>query len=230
MENQNVQWDNWNTPTYDPTDAEVSKMGENTLNIESKFPQYDWSSPEDSELPTLTRDSPSSNNLNLEDKKYTTLESIPKINIHTPHYKFKFDSHLALENINNLNLSPKYGDNAYDFNPGPNTEVGNIIKEIVKLGIEQSLKVTDCYICKINPNESVLNLSPSKSKFIFLYYIESDYESGDIIMDLTSIGGPPIMCTPPKSNELIMLPGWIPLKIRKNKSNKEIIIIVSNLD
>ena len=88
------------------------------------------------------------------------------------------------------------------------------------------------YSVAYNPtgvNKLILNIAIYSTflyiVFNFIYFVQSDEASGDIILDFSSMGGPSYSIKKPKNGQLLVIPGWIPYRISKNKTEKDNILI-----
>ena len=234
MENQNIQWQTWEEQPQENNDQPQVNWGEQQHQEKNEQPQVNWG-----EQPTTESTTPSwsweeseSNEEETENvSNYDILESSSEIRIQPLIYKLNSNVDQALIDLKDISLDLLNNEGKYDFNPQPNSELGKIIEKIVKVGISHKLKVTNCFIYKIKPNEPLLNLNPTKPIVSFYFYLKSDTNGGNVIMDLTSISGPSVIAHPnPNPDELILIPGWIPTRISKNTSNEDIIIIAGNLN
>jgi len=141
-------------------------------------------------------------------------------------YNLKCDNFKIIDEINNLNLTPKEKDGRYEFSPQEGTELGKLIKSIVKLSLNEfNLRIIDCNIIKTSPNESFLNIFNGKPAYQFLYIAQSNDNSGDVVIDFSSIGGPSYNIEKQEEGTLILIPGWIPFRISKNNSEQDHILI-----
>ena len=224
--NQNPQQDNkftWEQNNQEP-DPNLQWENPETTNEEINPPTLNWE--DNSPIPPLDNSEINSNN-----DLYNLVGPTDELYYSGEIYDIRCNTEEIIKDINNLNLKIKDKDGRFDFSPQENTEIGKSIKAIVQLGMNQhNLRLIDCHIVKTNPNESFLNIFSGKPKFNFIYFIQSSENSGDIVLDFSSIGGPSFNITKPKNGSLILLPGWIPYRIFKNFSSKEQILITGFLD
>ena len=236
--NQEIKWeslsDEQTLPNNDwgSTNSNIEGAQENPpfLNNSEFFPveEIDLNSKE-----LQTNDIPISNNENKViniSNSFSYLGEVNKIQISNHLYYFDIDNSQAIQDLNNINLSKLDNDCKFDFNPKPDTALGKIIENIVKIMKKQNLKIKDCFLYKTPPNHSILNLFRNKSKNYFIYFIQSNNKGGNIILDLSSIGGPVVPIETTNKNLLNIIPGWIPCSISKNTSNNELIFIAGTLD
>ena len=231
MENQNNQNLNWGTiipPDEQNSNQNTSSQrlnwtdSNNTDNLDKNI-----SPSEEKVLPT-----PSEIELSFSTvkKDYSFLGSIPKLEVKNDVYILNNNNDQAVNDLNNLNPIPRDNDGAFDFSPQENTELGNIIQLIVKIAIEQNGKVSNCFILKNKPGESILNIFRGKPTKSFIYFLQGDTDSGDVILDLSSLGGPSGKLIDTKPGVLCTFPGWIPYSVSKNNSNTEFIAIAGTLE
>lgn len=230
MENQNNQNLNWGTII--PPDEQNSGQNDSsqTLNwVDTSVNNQNENNSNNSKenLPTPPEIQLSFSTVK---KDYSFLGSIPKLEVKNDVYILNNNNDQAINDLNNLNLVSRDNDNAFDFSPKENTELGNIIQSIVKISIEQKGKVSNCFILKNKPGESTLNIFRGKPTKSFIYFLQGDTNSGDIILDLSSLGGPSGKLIDTKPGVLCTFPGWIPYSVSKNNSNTEFIAIVGTLE
>ena len=134
------------------------------------------------------------------------------------------DTNKIVEEVNNLR-EPTDEEGRYSYNPPKDSVLGKLVHNLVKIGIRQNVKIIDSSVIKTQPNESFLNIFKGKPVFNFIYFVQSDEASGDIILDFSSMGGPSYSIKKPKNGQLLVIPGWIPYRISKNKTEKDNILI-----
>ena len=134
------------------------------------------------------------------------------------------DNIKMIEEINSL-IEPTNEEGRYSYNPSRDSVLGKLIHNLVKIGMRQDTKIIDSSVIKTQPNESFLNIFKAKPTFNFIYFVQSSETSGDIVLDFSSMGGPSYNITKPKNGQLIVIPGWIPYRISKNKTEKDNILI-----
>ena len=161
---------------------------------------------------------------------FSYLGEVSKLQISNHLYQLDFNTSQSILELNNINLTKLNDDCKFDFNPKPNTSLGKIIENIVKISIKKQLKIKECFLYKVPKDHSILNIFNSKSKNTFIYCIQSNNKGGNIILNLSSIGGPSVPIVTSPEGILNIIPGWIPCSISKNTSNKELIFIAGNLD
>lgn len=290
MENQNIQWENWESQPQEnneqpqvnwseqPQDqsrvvnnnwGEQPQQQENIPTWEEQPQKNIWgeheeqphSSPEPSQ-PTWGEQPPQNGNLqstwedksNIEEtqtsstnnislpkieldtihispvKNYSILGKINRISIDTELYQINSNLERVLNDLDNSNLIPLDTDGRFEFSPQKDTDLGNVIRSIVQIANKQGLKITNCFVYKNKPNESSLNVFKGKPKKHFIYFIKGDFNSGDVVLDLSSIGGPSIKVLDSTPNMLNLTPGWVPFSISRNNSDEEFIALVGTLD
>tara|TARA_R110002012_G_scaffold148710_1_gene307642 strand:+ start:276 stop:1055 length:780 start_codon:yes stop_codon:yes gene_type:complete len=134
------------------------------------------------------------------------------------------DINKIVEEINNL-IEPTNEEGRYSYDPSKDSVLGKLVHNLVKIGIRQNVKIIDSSVIKTQPNESFLNIFKAKPTFNFIYFVQSNEASGDIILDFSSMGGPSYKIEKPKNGQLLVIPGWIPYRISKNKTEKDNILI-----
>ena len=227
LDNQNNEID-WNNHSENPQNQENElKWGETTPNWEEKMMN------ESVEPPSII-DSKSSldNTDNNSNEDFNFMGSTNELYYNGFLFDLKVDNSKILEEINNLNLELTPEDGRYSFNPSKDSELGKLIHILVKIGIRDNTKIIDTSIIKTKPGESFLNIFKKKPQFNFIYFAQSNEKSGEVIIDFSTIGGPSYSIKKPTShstflttNQLIVLPGWIPYRISQNKSEDDNILI-----
>lgn len=222
QEEQSQQiWDKQQSQENIPTWGEQSQQ-----NWEQPSSTEDLSQPS---LPSVEGMGVSLNNSPIS-KKWTTIGNFTRISIDTNVFQLKSDINRVVEDLNELTLTPLGNDGRYDFSPKSDTELGNVIKTLVEISNTQGLKISDCFIYRNQPTESSLNIFKGKPKKHFIFFIQGDYNSGDVVLDLSSIGGPSTKTIDVSPNILTLIPGWVPFRISKNMSDKELITIIGTLN
>ena len=163
-------------------------------------------------------------------KEYSVLGRINRISVDTDLFYLNINPEKVLRDLNDLNLTPLDSDGRYDFSPTKDTDLGKVIQTIFNISQSQGLKISNCFVYKNNPNEASLNVFKGKPKSHFIYFIQGDFNSGDVVLDLSSLGGPSKKILDSSPNILTLIPGWVPFSISKNTSNKEFIALVGTLD
>ena len=226
-ENQ-INWGNINNQNSSSEPLQWSSNIE-TPNIEDKTPQEGWGVEFNKEE--------SNNNFEIQENNIPKEEDNNLNNIITYEgqtdelyfnmelFTIKADNSKIINEINQLDLQETKDEGRFTYNPLPNTELGNLIHNLVKLGVERELKFVDSTILKTNPNESILNAFSRKPSYNFIYYVKSNDQSGKIIVDFGSIGGPSYGLRKPADGQLLIIPGWVPFRISKNNSSEPQILI-----
>ena len=129
--------------------------------------------------------------------------------------------------FNSMEIFFKNEDGRFDFSPQENSELGKVIQSIIKIGVNEhhNARILDCSVIKTEPKESFLNIFSAKPRLQFLYFAQTDQNSGDIVLDFSTLGGPSFNITKPENGTLIIFPGWIPFRVSKNNSLNDQIII-----
>ena len=249
MENQNIQWTNWEEQPQETNEQPQVNWGEQQQeNIptwgeqpQQEQPPINWSEPKQQETNEQVQQSwgeqPQKNLLeelpNYEDleskdfeKKTSYLGNFNKIQINTQVWKLNYDNSQALQEIINNKPQKLDNDGKYTLDTLPNTELANIVTAIKKVGESQGLKIGSCFLLKNQPMESNLNISKDNPKYNFIYFLNASYDSGDVILDLSPIKGPSIKSLDSNTGILISTPGWVPFSISKNLSKDNMVAIV----
>jgi len=252
MENQNNQILNWENPEdinkndlpqQDNSNQNEPLFWDNQNNEESKEPiswgeetvlgETEQPSQQPLEIPQQPSEIPQEQmqyNVDLPSVNYSFLGSTLKLKVTNDLYQIDCDNNKVLEELDLDNLKPIGNEGLYEINPQPDTELGNLIGTITKIGITKGQKVTNCFLYKIEPSSSALNLFKNKPNSNFVYFIQGKYNSGEIILDLSSIGGPMSKLLDTAQNILSILPGWVPYRIGKNISEHPLFVLIGTLD
>jgi hypothetical protein len=249
MENQNIQWATWDEQPQENNEQPQVNWGEQPQQQENiptwgEQPQPDnnqpqevnwddnnttdensWATSDDDQTPSNPNITPFNEDPVLL-QNHSFLGSYNRLEISNILFQCNYDLSQAIKDLENADLKQLDDDGRYDFTPKANTELGNIIKTLVEVGQTYGGKVKDCFIYKTSPKESILNVFKGKPLKSFVFFLQADYDSGDIILDLSSIGGPAAKLIDSSPNILSLLPGWVPFRISKNNSSKELIAIV----
>ena len=252
MENQNIQWETWGEKSpqenneqpqvnwgEQPQQEDIPTWGEKSPQENNEQPQVNWGEqPQQEDIPTWGEQENQSTPFLVKDgnleqvpsevPNYTLIGNFPRINISSKIYHFNSNLSEALKDLDNSDLKKLDEDGRYDFNPKPGTELGNIIKSLVHIGKSHGSRIGNCYIYKSSPKESILNIFKGKPSNSFIYFLQADYDSASVILDLSSIGGPSTQILNSSPNILTLIPGWLPFRISKNNSTREFIAIVGN--
>jgi hypothetical protein len=272
MENQNIQWANWEEQPQENSNQPQVNWGEQSPeeNIptwgeqpqqgwgeqpqqeqpqqgwgeqpQQEQPQQGWGEQPQQEQPQqgwgeqpLTQESlPSLEDISLNihpaPRNWARLGKFSRISVDTEVFQLNSNLDKALEDLNQLELTPLGNDGRYDFSPKENTELGNIIGSLVEISAMQNLKINNCYIYKNLPSEASLNIFKGKPQKHFIFFLKGNYNSGDVVLDLSPIGGPSVKAIDASSNILTFIPGWVPFSISRNMSDEEFIAIIGTLD
>lgn len=212
MENIQFKWDEdptqpQSTPKWEPPTQDTQQV----LNWEESS-----SNPEPVLPPTL----PSSLEVNRQLNKYTYGGFFSKMEIGVDYYNLYFNNEKLIENINNSNLTPadQSSPGKYNFDPQPNTELGDLIHTLVKIGKDQNLKLSNCNVYKSTTDGNSYNIS-SNSALSFVYVLDCTPGLDFLNFDFASLNGPVIKVTPLVKGSLFLSNGWIPTAIYKTSQD-----------
>ena len=237
MENQENQlnWEDWNNTSEDQTPVENNQFKwEDDNSTQSEF---EWGNKDiDSQNIDTEKEQPedniwednSTNSSEEENNEFYTFKgSTNELYYNGYVYEIKHDSETVINDLNQLDLTFKNEDGRFDFSPQENSELGKVIQSIIKIGVNEhhNARILDCSVIKTEPKESFLNIFSAKPRLQFLYFAQTDQNSGDIVLDFSTLGGPSFNITKPENGTLIIFPGWIPFRVSKNNSLNDQIII-----
>ena len=240
MENQDIKWETWEEQPQENNNQPQVNWGEQSQeeNIptwgeqpqQEEQPQLNWGEqPQEENIPTWGEyENPLQKNNFNKDNNYKQIHSPNQISIASQLYKISLDNSSVIQNI--LNSNPKHFDNdgRYLIDFEPNNEFKNLINTITKIGEENKLKFQSCFIYKALPNESSSNIFKGKPKNTFIYHLDNN--SGDIVFDLSYIGGPALKSHESKEGTLSIMPGWIPYRIGRNNTHQESLLLIGYFD
>lgn len=244
MENQNIQWENWEEQPQENNEQPQSNWGEQPQE-NNEQPQVNWGEqpPQEQpqqqvnwgEQPQQPNNSPEteitqdlSSVEELTQKEFSYLGGIDLFKIKNELYYLNFNSSLLLEELNPSNLKAIDNDGLFSPTITTNTELSKIISNISKIGNLKGLKLDSCLVKKLSPSESSLNLFKGKPLYNFIVFIQGYHNSGEVILDLSSLGGPSQKLLDTTPNHLSIIPGWIPYSITKNNSENELIALIGS--
>ena len=159
------------------------------------------------------------------EKEFSYLGGVDILKLKNELYFFNFNSDLLLNELQDQNLKPLGSDGLYQPQITPNSELEKLVANISELGKSKGLNLNSLLVKKIQPSESSLNIFKGKPKSNFIVFIQGNYDSGDVVLDLSSMGGPSQKLLDTTPHHLSIIPGWIPYSITKNN---ELIAIVGS--
>ena len=248
MENQNIQWENWNeqpqqeeqlqqswgeqsqqenTPTWgeQPQQEEQLQQSWGEQSQQENTPTWNW---EDQNKDPLNLNTPSDfSELNPQDweKKTSVLGLLPKLSIEALLYKFNYNDSEATSRIDLNSLESLDNDGKYKIDFQNNNELINILTAIKNIGESRGLKLQHSYLYKNSPNESIINISRGECQYNYIYFLKASHNSGDVVLDFSAINGPSEKVIDSSTGILLLLPGWVPYSISKNQSTEDMIAI-----
>lgn len=235
-ENSPVTWDIQNTSNVQNESDEWVFNSETELKDEWTFDTR-----KDTPLPTDEDNSfPEQPDLGLNDqnRKHTRLGMVQNINIRPTLWKLDYDNSKILEEINNMDLQPLgkgpigkvNEDGIFKLETGPGTALSELLEGIQDIAKRQMKELSNMFIYKNGPRESTLNLFTGNPKNNFIYFVEGDFNTGDVVVDFSSLKGPVNRVTESTPGIFIEMEGWIPFRITKNLSDKNLIAIGGSFD
>jgi hypothetical protein len=159
-------------------------------------------------------------------RHYSFLGSTSIIDIKSELYQLNVDIKKATKDLEDSELTLINNDNKYDFSPKENTELGNVIANLVSIFKSKSSKINNCHIIINKPGQSSLLTDKTQRGYKFIYFLQADYISGDVQIDLSSVNGPTTRIIDSSPNILAIVPGWVNINITKNNSQKDLIAVV----
>jgi hypothetical protein len=160
-----------------------------------------------------------------QNRKHSFLGLLPKLKIEALIYKVDYDNKLATQEIINGGFEPIDKDSRFALKVNQEGELLNILNTIKGIGEIRGMDLQHSYLYKNNPNESVINVSRGECIYSYIYFLQADYNSGEVILDLSALNGPAEQVLEASPGILLLLPGWVPYRISKNQSNQDMIAI-----
>ena len=263
MENQNIQWENWEEQTQETNEQPQVSWGEQPQQEQpqqvswgeqpqqeqpqqvswgeqpqQEQPQQSWGEQPQEEQPQQSwGEQPQENNevqspsdfedLKTEDweRKHSFLGLLPKLKIEALLFKIDYDNNKVIQEISQKGYTPIDKDNRYKINYEGNPELINVLNSIKNIGNIRGMELHHSYLYKNSPNESILNISKGECIYNYIYFVQAEHNSGDIILDLSALNGPSEKIIDASTGILLLLPGWVPYRISKNESNQDMVAI-----
>jgi hypothetical protein len=209
MENQDIKWETWEEQPQDNNEQPQVNWGEQSQeeNIptwgeqpQQEQPQVNWGKQPQHELQQGWGEQPhpedsfswdeEQKQSQLISRNWSLIGNINRIVVDTEIFQLNSNLNEAINDLNQLDLTPLDNEGRYDFSPKKDTELGNIIKSLVEISSSRGLKIKNCFLYKNSPLESSLNIFRGKPVKQFIFFLQGDYNSGEVILDLSSLGGP----------------------------------------
>ncbi len=235
-ENSPVNWDNQNIDNAQNTNDVQNENNEWEFNSEPELKEeWTFDTRVDTALPTDNEQSLEQPDLgtNETDRKHTRLGMVQNVNIRPTLWKLNYDNSKILEEINSANLEPlgkgpagkANEDGIFKLETGPGTALSELLEGIQDIAKRQMKELSNVFIYKNGPRESTLNLFTGNPKNNFIYFVEGDFNTGDVVIDFSSLKGPTNRITESTPGIFIELEGWVPFRITKNLSDKNLVAI-----
>ena len=265
MENQNIQWENWNEQPSEnntqPQQENVPTWGEQPQQGQpqgSNEQQQGWGEqPQQAQQPILNWEEPQQLPLQVDKennsswdwkeenmeptqsspedfqdldqdnwkRNHSFLGLLPKLKIESLVYKFDYDNKNILNEITNSGFEPLDKDNKFKIKYKEGTELSNVLKSIKYIGDERNLSLQHSFLYKNAPNESIINIARGECVYNYIYFIQASHNSGQVVLDLSSLNGPAEQVLEASTGILVLLPGWVPYRISKNESSQDMVAI-----
>ena len=251
MENQNIKWETWEDQPQDNKEQPQVNWGEQPQQEEQEIkywgeqPQQEEQVPTWGEQPQQEEQVPTwGEQLQEHENKLPSLEGdfenivveeweaktsilglLPKLKVEALLYQFQYNNKLAVEEIIRSGFDSLDSDGRYKINYQPNTELANILGAIKDIGKSRGMKLQHSYLYKNEPKESTINVARGECIYNYIYFLQGSSQSGNAILDFSSINGPTEQVIQSSPGVLVLLPGWVPYSITKNQSNQDMIAI-----
>jgi len=226
-----IDWGNWGGEKQTtPSTPEWETVSDNAKTSNSDFKKSD-----NEFLPQPKEDrDPTPEEMDLwkvnSSSDYSYLGVIKTIEINPELYSLGFDNQKAMDEMDFTQLEKIDDDGKFKLNSAPNTELTNIMATISNIGKNKGINLSNFYIVNSKPHESVLNIFRGNSLMHFIYIVQGNKDSGNIVLDLSSINGPTQKIMDTHEGMLILFEGWIPYSITKNVSDKQLIAIAGTFE
>ena len=194
-------------------------------------PQINWGEQHQpqQEQPQNINNIPTSDTTSLHinsEKSYSYLGGVDLLKVKNELYYLKYTPTQILGELQSHNLNPIGNDGLYQTTFTQETQLGGLVSSIGNIAKSKGLELTSTLVKKLQPSESSLNIIKGNPKINFILFLQGDHNSGEIILDLSSLNGPVSKVIDTAPNHLTLIPGWVPYRITKNTSDKELIALV----
>ena len=229
-QNLKIDWGNWesNESTNEPTNESTSdwetitdKPSEETTTDFSIDPEKEDRDPTPEEMDLWK--------LNVA-SDYSYLGVIKTIEINPELYMLNFDNAKAVSEIDFNKLEKIDDDGKYKIKSPPKTELTNILATISNIATNKNLRLSNFFLLHNLPRQSTINIFRGKNRLSFIYILKADKNSGNIVLDLSSLGGPAQKIFDTHEGMLVVFEGWIPYRLTRNVSETDLIAIAGNID
>ena len=163
-------------------------------------------------------------------KMYSKLGNVNKVQINTDLYTLNFDLDEILTELNALTLTPMDEVGRYDTDFFKSDYLTQVISTINEISTQYGARLKDVFVYKIKKGDNLLNIYRGKPNNGFIYYLQADQNSSNVINDLSAIGGPSFIQTDPANGILNVFPGWLPYSLSINESENEMIAIAGTFE
>ena len=157
------------------------------------------------------------------ERKISLIGLLPKLSIEALIYKFNYDDTKAISQLDLSTLKKINEDGKYKIPLQINNELNNILTGIKNIGENRGMRLVHSYLYKNSPNESSINISKGECIYNYIYFLQADYSSGNVLLDFSSLNGPTEQVIESSTGFLLLLPGWVPYRITKNLSNADMV-------
>ena len=159
------------------------------------------------------------------ERHYSFLGKLPKVPIDILLFKLDYNNENITNEIVNSGFEPVDKDNRYKIHYQGNSELTKVLNSIKNIGDLRGFDLHHSYLYKNSPNESVLNIAKGQCIYNYIYFTQAEYNSGDVILDFSALNGPSEKILENSPGILALIPGWVPYRISKNSSTKDMIAI-----
>jgi hypothetical protein len=233
QQQQPQQQQNWGEqPQQQPQQQQPNWDGQ-TINWEEQNNNID--TPSDGDVQEWISESPSDENTGYDFQDTTDVEGwnsqvsllglLPKLKVEALLYKINKNNELAIKEIEDAGYEKLDKDGRHQIKYRPNTELSEILSIIKNVGENRGMKLLHSFLYKNEPKESTINIARGECKYNYIYFLQGDYKSGEVVLDFSAINGPSEQVIETTPGILLMLPGWVPYSISKNESEKDMIAI-----
>lgn len=241
MENKEVKidWGTWNNPKTTTHEQPTSTPPKSWNDL-----QPDYSSEQETPIET-PQETPQEESVKWDDfkkgevfqtwehndpTKYSYLGVTKAIELSPELYMFYHDNKKACADIDLDNLKPLDDDGRFKVESLPNSELSQILGSIQNIATDKGLNLDMFFLIKNVPDSSSINIFKGKPKMNFIYVLQGDKNSGNIVLDLSSLGGPSQKVMDTSNGMLLLFEGWIPYRITRNLSQINLLTIAGSLN
>jgi len=155
------------------------------------------------------------------------LGKVSNLNIESLNYLLLLNTQECIQELPSISKEVDNTKQKYDINPPKESSIGGIIEQIHNILIKSNHKINNCYLYQNFKNKDEIKLETNSTNKKFIFFIKKDIDSGNLIFDLSNIGGPQLPFYKGAPGVLTIIPGWVPLSLNSSEGN--FIVIVGDI-